>query len=90
MRIVQFDDLRVGAKLQVLTALTIVLISIAGAGCVKLVQTELLSARINQLRAITDTAKGIADGLQKKRHVDVERDHRRRGTEQGRRAQRFF
>ena len=66
MRIVQFDDLRVGAKLQVLTALTIVLISIAGAGCVKLVQTELLSARINQLRAITDTAKGIADGLQKK------------------------
>jgi len=60
-----FDNLRLGAKLNLFVLLIIVCVAGGGVGIAAAVQHELLASRIEQLRAVTQSAKNVASGLEK-------------------------
>jgi methyl-accepting chemotaxis protein len=60
-----FDNLRLGTKLNLFVLLVIVCVAAGGVGIAAAVQHELLSSRIEQLRAVTQSAKNVAGGLEK-------------------------
>jgi methyl-accepting chemotaxis protein len=60
-----FDNLRLGTKLNLFVLLIIVCVAAGGVGIAAAVQHELLASRIEQLRAVTQSAKNVASGLEK-------------------------
>ncbi len=60
-----FDNLRIGTKLALLVLVVVACFGIAGFTIARMQQREMLADRIDELRAITDTAKGLATGLEK-------------------------
>jgi methyl-accepting chemotaxis protein len=60
-----FDNLRLGVKLGLLVLVVIVGVVAAGFAVSDLVQKEMLSSRIEELRAFTESAKSLAGSLQK-------------------------
>ena len=59
-----FDNLGLGLKLALLTMAVIVGVAGGGMACARLMEREMLANRVDELRAVTTTAKGIAEGLQ--------------------------
>jgi len=60
----KFDDLRIRTKLTVIVLATLVCVMVAGVGVVQLVRNEMLSDRLSELRALTDTAVSSAQALE--------------------------
>ena len=61
----RFDNLRLGAKLAFLVFVVIACVAGAGTAVAYVMRGELLDTRLQQLRAITETTRGIATGLQR-------------------------
>ena len=59
-----FDNLRVRTKLNALVLVVMVCMAVAGFAIAVGVKHELLSSRIDELRAMTELAKGLAAGLE--------------------------
>ncbi len=59
-----FDNLRIRTKLNALVLVVMVCMAVAGSAIAVGVKHELLNSRIDELRAMTKSAKGLAAGLQ--------------------------
>ena len=59
-----FDNLRIRTKLNLFVLLVMVCVAAAGVTIAAGVKSELVSGRIDELRAITESAKGLAANLQ--------------------------
>ena len=60
----QLDDLKIRTKLALIVGTTILSVVMAGFGVVQLVRNEMLSDRLSELRAITETAVSTAQALE--------------------------
>jgi methyl-accepting chemotaxis protein len=59
-----FDDLSLGKKLGALVIVTLAFFALAGGGFIQVLRLELIQSRVEQLRAVTETAKSVAQQLQ--------------------------
>ena len=59
-----FDNFRIRTKLNLLVLLIMVCVAVAGLAIAGGVKSELISGRIDELKAITESAKGLASSLQ--------------------------
>jgi methyl-accepting chemotaxis protein len=61
----KISNLRITPKLGILVAMAILGLAVAGAFAASMLKQEMLDARIDQTRAIVDSAVNLAIGLQK-------------------------
>ena len=61
-----FSNLRITSKLCILLAMTLLGLCVAGVLAGSMMQNEMLGARVEQIKAIVETARNMAIGLQKK------------------------